>query len=67
MVSVNPKGGVCSVQKDGTGYLEPVQLSEMIQTAQVIGKKKLAEMDVILAQEEERVDEMDDAVGFFLG
>lgn len=56
MVAVNREGRVCSVQKDGFGYLEPFLLTEMIQTAQKAGGKVIAGLDVILVNEEARLE-----------
>jgi exosome complex component RRP42 len=57
MVSVNRQGKVCSVQKDGYGFLEPFLLTEMIQTAQKAGSKIISGLDSILVNEEARLDE----------
>lgn len=64
MVSVNRAGKVCSVQKDGHGFLEPFLLTEMIQSAQKAGGKIIGLMDSVLVNEEARLEKLELGAGF---
>ncbi|KAJ3377290.1 Exosome complex component RRP42, partial [Lobulomyces angularis] len=64
MVSINRKGQICSVQKDGTGAIEPTLLTEMIRSAQTKGKLILNNLDLVLSNEEKRIENLIECVGF---
>ena len=64
MVSVNRRGVVCAVNKDGSGGIEPAVLNEMIQNAREIGLQMIKEMDIVLDKEMDRFESGQDVEMF---
>lgn len=70
-VGVNKEGSICGIQKGGSGSLDPSLMTEMIQTATLLGKPMIQQLDAQLESEEAKVLEKKrnglpvDKLGFF--
>ncbi|OZJ04897.1 hypothetical protein BZG36_02510 [Bifiguratus adelaidae] len=52
MVSVNEKGNICSMQKGGSGSIEPTLLNEMLNSSQTIALAIIKAQNIQLEEEE---------------
>ena len=51
-VSVNPKGNICTITKEGPGGFDPSSLSDMFETAQSAAKDLFTRMGLMMKQQE---------------
>ncbi|KAI8825686.1 ribosomal protein S5 domain 2-type protein [Fimicolochytrium jonesii] len=63
-VAVNKAENLCALQKGGKGGVEPSLLAEMVQTGKQQGQTLLRRLDQLLAEEEQRIANGVDPVGF---
>ncbi|KAI8391508.1 ribosomal protein S5 domain 2-type protein [Radiomyces spectabilis] len=56
-VGVNKDGHICGVQKGARGSIDPSLLTEMIQTATMLGKSLIQQLDAKLIEEDQAVQD----------